>query len=98
MPALGELIEALITHDTAMEELGLKIGKLYTDHGFPIDMALDRIDLPMQRKIVLVNSALGWLIQHKRNSGATDAAIERQRRFNRTAIERFINTGEAGIY
>lgn len=94
----GELVAAIATHDTKAEEFGTQVGKLYTDKGLPIDMALDRIDWPKERKIVVLQGALDWLIEHKRNSGGTEKSIERQRKTNAAAMERFINGGETGMY
>ncbi len=79
-------------------DLGIKIGHLYTDFGFPIDMALDRLEYSKEQKIVVLVGAQNWLINHRRNSNATDKAIERQRRVNREVLDRFINKGESGVY
>lgn len=78
--------------------LGVKIGKLYTDHGLPIDMAFDRLDLTKEQKISVLDGCCQWFIEHKRNSGATEKAIDRQRKANRKMLEDFIKTGEVGIY
>jgi hypothetical protein len=96
---LGELLVAF-THSDREELLafGTKIGKLYTDQGFPIDMALDRLDYSKKAKLMVLTGALNWLVEHRRRSGATDAAIERQRKANRITLERYIATGEAGVY
>lgn len=95
---LGILLKAMAHPYEGDEQLGLQIGKLYTDMGFPIDMALVRLEIPYKRKILVLHGALQWLIQHKRNSGAGDKAIERQRKTNRDAMERFINKKETGLY
>lgn len=77
---------------------GTSIGKLYTDHGFPIDMALARVPLTKDERAVVLLWAQHWLIEHKRNSGASEKAIERQRATNRRTYTAFISTGESGIY
>lgn len=79
-------------------EMGIKVGKLYTDQGFPVDMSLDTIKCTKEQKMQVLFGALNWLIQHRRNSGATDKAIDRQRASNVEAMARFIETGETGIY
>lgn len=78
--------------------LGVKIGKLYTDHGLPLDMALDRIKCTKEQKINILYGAQNWLVEHKRNSGATEKAIERQRATNIKTMEVFLRTGETGVY
>ena len=92
------LIKALATDNGQLRELGEKIGRLYTDKGFPVDMALDRLPYTHEQKIAILNGALGWLIEHRRNSGATDKAIDRQRATNRDIMGRFINNQETGLY
>jgi hypothetical protein len=79
-------------------EVGVSVGKLYTDHGFPIDMALAQLKYTKRQKLLVLHGALSWLIEHKRNSGATDKSIVRQRKSNKTTLERFISTGESGVY
>jgi len=82
-----------------LRNMGVEIGKLYTDHGYPIDSAFDQLaTYSKDQKLLILNGASSWLIQHKRNSGATDAAIDRQRRTNREMLDRFVKTGEVGIY
>jgi hypothetical protein len=78
--------------------MGTEIGKLKTSGGFPIDMALSRLDMTKLQKVAVLEGALSWLVEHCRNSGASDKAIDRQRSANSRAMERFIETGEAGIY
>jgi len=95
---LGELIEAIVVEDKDLEGLGLKVGKLYTDHGLPIDMALDRLHLPQHRKLIVLHGVCQWLIEHRRQSGATDKSIERQRIANQRMIKDFIESGETGAY
>ncbi|HET6925068.1 MAG TPA: hypothetical protein VFH39_04520 [Candidatus Saccharimonadales bacterium] len=99
MRPTGDLLEAIASDpNRLLEAEGKKIGRLYTDHGLPLDMAFDRIDIPKQQKLVVLHGALAWLIEHKRNSGATDKAIERQRKANREALDRYVTTGEIGMY
>lgn len=90
------IVVASLDDDAIM--LGKSLGRLLTDHGLPVDMALSRIEVPKSRKLAVVNGICQWLIEHKRNSGATDKAIDRQRKQNKEAIDRFINTGETGLY
>ncbi len=80
------------------DELGIKVGKLYTDHGLPLDMALAKFGTTKDQKILVLNGALGWLIEHKRNSGATEKALDRQRKANRETMRAFVETGETGVY
>lgn len=97
MSVLGDLIEARVKYPKHVK-YGVFIGRLYTDHGFPIDMAFDRLDMSNQQKLAVLQGACGWLVEHKRNSGATDKAIERQRKMNNEITLRFIKTGETGVY
>jgi hypothetical protein len=80
-------------------EFGIEIGHLYTDKGFPVDMALDRLpNLSKLEKLAVLTGLCNWLIDHKRNSGATDKAIDRQRKLNNKMVDDFIKTGETGVY
>lgn len=81
-----------------LHEYGIELGKLYTDKGLPLDMALDRVTATHEVKLVILNGALSWFITHKRNSGATEKAIERQRRANAQYLDNFINNKEIGAY
>lgn len=86
-----------------LEDMGLHVGKTYTDHGLPIDMALDQLDkrfpgLTRYSKVIILNAALGWLIEHRRNSAATEKALDRQRKNNRETMRRYLESGEAGLY
>lgn len=82
-----------------LENIGITIGKLYTDKGLPPDMALERLTgYTKLEKLSIVDGICQWLIEHKRNSGATDKAIARQRKSNQQSLTQFIDTGEAGIY
>lgn len=83
-------------------DLGVEIGKLYTDYGLPIDIALS--ELKKRKKIkqgemlAVIAGACDWLIEHRRASGAPEKAIERQRKLNRQMVERFLKIGEVGVY
>jgi hypothetical protein len=92
---LGSLIKAKVSNNGQLDAMGIKVGKLYTDHGLPIDMALDRLDITQEQKLIVLDGACQWLIKHKRNSGA---AIDRQRAANRKMVENFITKGETGVY
>lgn len=94
-----ELLEALMLPNAdQLKEVGIKIGRVYTDFGLPIDMALDRLELNKKQKLCVLFGAQNWLIQHRKNSNATDKALDRQRKINRDALNRFIKTGEVGVY
>lgn len=94
----------LLPIDKQLFDMGIKIGKLYTDFGLPIDMGIDHLVknnwLPDDKrcKVQVLFGAQNWLIEHRRNSNATDKAIERQRKSNRQTMDAFIKTGESGIY
>lgn len=81
-----------------LQKTGIVIGKLYTDHGFPLDMSLARLEYTKEQKVSILDGASQWLIEHKRMSGATEKAIERQRKANRKMLEDFIKKGETGAY
>lgn len=95
---IGEVIEAEVYSNPKFTFIGEKIGRLYTDYGLPVDMALSRLSYSKQEKLKILNGACGWLIKHKRNSSATEKSIKRQRKSNRRALESFIKTGESGLY
>lgn len=96
---VGAIIEAYAQPGAdELVELGTRVGHIYTDHGLPIDMAMDRLPHTKQQIILVLHGALSWLIEHRRNSGATGKAIERQRKTNGETMERFLATGESGIY
>lgn len=97
---LPELTEAVaLDADGKLRSLGESIGQLYTDHGLPIDMSLDRLtNLNKLSKLAVLVGAQHWLIEHRRNSGAPEKALDRMRSTNRTVLERFIKTGETGVY
>lgn len=84
--------------DEELEKIGVEIGKLYTNLGFPIDMTLDRLDMSQQEKLSVIDGCCQWFIEHKRNSGAGEKAIDRQRKANRKMVEDFLKNGEVGIY
>lgn len=84
-----------------LENNGKKIGELYTDYGLPIDISFDQPQvkaLPKEYKIILLNSALNHMIQHRKNSNATDSSIEKARKSNREFLANFIKNGEVGVY
>ncbi len=81
-----------------LQNLGIEIGKLYTNLGLPPDMALAKLNLPKEQTISVIDGIGQWLIEHKRNSGATDKAIERQRASNRKMVDAFLKNSELGVY
>lgn len=96
---LTELLDSqILDSNSQLYDLGIKIGKLYTDHGLPLDIALERLKYPKEQKLAILNGALHWLVLHKRNSGAPEKAIERQRKLNRQYAERFLAGKEVGAY
>lgn len=98
MNILGELLESSVADDGKLYDMGVEVGKLYTDHGLPIDMALERIEGSKEKKLAVLNGALHWLVLHKRNSGAPEKAIDRQRAQNIKYVERFLAGKEIGAY
>lgn len=96
---LGALIASKVQDgNNELQEVGKTIGRLYTDHGLPIDMALERLPYTKEQKISVLDGACQWFIEHKRLSGATEKAIDRQRDANRKMLEDFITRGEVGVY
>lgn len=79
-------------------DLGKEIGQLYTSYGFPLDISLERLKMNKKEKVAVIHGASCWFIEHKRNSGATEKSLEKQRRTNNDMITRFVSTGETGIY
>ncbi len=84
--------------DDSLFNMGITIGKIYTDMGLPVDMALDKLSYDKDQKIAILAGAQNWLVEHRRNSGATEKAIERQRETNVKTMNAFIKNGESGIY
>lgn len=95
---MDEFAEYLIPIDQRLFDMGVEIGKIYTDFGLPIDMALEKIKGDKRTKAQILFGAQNWLIQHRRNSAATEKALERQRKINVQTMRSFIRTGESGIY
>lgn len=94
-----ELLEALaLPNADQLQQVGIKVGKTYTDFGLPIDMALERLNIDKKQKLCVLFGAQNWLIQHRKNSNATDKALNRQRKTNREVLSSFIKTGEVGVY
>lgn len=95
----GNLLKSKVQAGTEdLQALGIEIGKLYTNHGLPVDMALDRLDMSKEQKLSVLDGVCQWLIEHRRNSGATEKSIDRQRTINRKMIEDFIKKGETEVY
>lgn len=96
---LGQLMEAKVKYENdKIKELGKEIGKLYTNNGLPVSMALNRLQINNEQKLVILDCVGQWLIEHKRNSGATDKAIQRQREINKRNLVDFIKKGEVNLY
>lgn len=96
---IGLLLEASQQANAQpLHDMGVGVGRLYTDHGLPIDMALAKLELSKEETIQVLNGALWWLVEHRRQSGATPKAVDRQRKANRQIMERFLQTGETGVY
>lgn len=85
-------------HYPRQYSLGKRIGKLYTDFGFPVDMALDRLDMTKEAKLSVIFGVGNELVEHKRRSGAPEKALNRQRKANQEVVKRFMDTGETGMY
>lgn len=82
-------------------DYGTQVGKLYTDQGLPLDIAiseLKKIGVGNDDMVVILEGALNWFIQHKRNSGAGDKAIARQQELNVKIMNNFIDGKETGLY
>lgn len=103
MSLLGELLKAK-THPKSgwYEKLGIEIGKLYSNKGFPVDMSLDllkkRFRLNLQQELLIVHGVAQWLVEHKRLSGAPEKAIERQRTQNNQHLNKILQGKEIGLY
>lgn len=98
---LGSLIQGyMLEKSEEVVDFGKQIGRLYTDHGLPIDMALDRLpkNVTKDQKVLILSGVGEWLLEHKRNSGGTEKSIERQRDQNKKMIADFLQNGETGLY
>lgn len=101
---MEEYFRLLIPIDKDLFEIGRDIGKIYTDFGLPIDMAIEHlvesnhIVNDKRSKVQVLSGAQNWLIEHRMNSNATEKAINRQRKSNMQTMLAFIKTGESGIY
>lgn len=93
----GEVFKALDGSSKELLEMGRAIGRLYTDHGLPVDMAFDRLVLTRKEKIVVLVGVHEWLIEHRRQSQATPKALERLEKSNRAVMQHFLKTGETGL-
>ena len=98
-PANHALSVIIATNTPALMQIGEDVGKLYTDHGLPLDMSLDYLSqLSRDEKLCVIHGACAWFMQHKRNSGATEKSLERQRATNRMMLESFFKGSETGVY
>lgn len=99
MSTAGLMVKSLAQpHSAALQALGVEVGKLYTEHGLPLDMALDRLEHPKDQKLSILHGACWWLVEHKRRSGATEKSLERQRAANLNMISSFVRGAELGVY
>lgn len=96
---MNEAVEAMWNdEENLLFGFGVAIGRLYTDHGLPIDMSLARFKYSRLDKVQMLTGVGFWLVQHKRNSGGTERNIAKQREWNRNMLADFIKTGETGVY
>jgi len=106
MPAQELIIEKIILslsnpNREYLEEQGTWIGRLYTDKGFPLDMSIAELkkrNVTEEDMFVIIEGALTWFVQHKRNSGATEKALNRQREQNSKIMAAFLAGKETGLY
>lgn len=94
---LGTILVS-VTSYPSLTAVGTTVGKLYTDHGLPIDMALSRLPYSHEQKIAILDGVFNWIIEHKHNSGASEKNLERQRQSNQKAMLRFINSKDTEAY
>lgn len=93
------IVKATVSHNAKeLSDVGLNVGKFYTDKGLPLDISLSKLDYSREDKAVILSGALWWLVEHRRESGATEAALNRQRATNVKIMDNFIKKGEAGVY
>lgn len=79
--------------------LGVDIGKLYTNYGFPVDIAINKlIGYRQTEKLAVLQGVCEWFMEHKRKSGASENALDRQRKSNKRMLENFIKRKEVGVY
>lgn len=99
---LADLLTALAKPGAKeLEALGTQVGKLYTDQGFPVDMALTELGKKGYSKevqLLILHGACQWFMEHKRSSGASEKSLDRQRKANRSYLESFMSKGEVGVY
>ena len=99
---LRQTVRAVINlpNRSRLIDFGRTLGRLYTDNGLPIDIAMDELPegTTIDEKTVILVGVGEWLIEHKRKSGATEAAIERQRKANVKMLADYQAKGEVGLY
>ena len=99
---LEKIIESLSNPNRKrLEEEGTWVGRLYTDKGLPLDMSIAELrkrNFTEDDIFIIVEGALTWFVQHKRNSGATDKALNRQREQNSKTMSAFLAGRETGLY
>lgn len=85
-----------------LSDIGNKMFVMYTQHGLPPDMFMDawnkREPLPKSAWLVVISEYYGFFLEHRRKSGLSEKYIDKVRRNNREAIQRFIESGELGEY
>jgi len=99
---LEKIVESLSNPNRAyLEEQGTWVGKLYTDKGLPLDISIAELrkrNTSEDDMFVIIEGALTWFVQHKRNSGATEKALNRQREQNNKIMAAFLAGKETGLY
>jgi hypothetical protein len=88
---------ALDEIDLMYHDLGKDLGRLYTDNGVSLDQAMKSLGVKKKQKLIVLEGACEWFIDHKKAHGATVAEIRRQRSVNRKMIEQFKSTGKAEL-
>lgn len=58
----------------------------------------DYIGLPADEKVYIVSEYQTRFLQHRKLAGLSGENLDKARRHNREVINRFINTGELGVY
>lgn len=103
-PVLAALVDSLMLPDHKQwVTFGRTLGRLYSDKGMPVDMSLAEVakrtpGLTQHHYVAMISGVGSWLIEHKRNSGATEKSIERQCDANNKMVADYLKRGEVGLY